>query len=173
MKTLVYIFLLIMFLPAHIMGQDINFFTATPDTVAIGKPFEVSFILENGKGQIETPEFFGLKVVGGPNQSSSIQIINGDMNQSLSLTYIVVAEDEGEWVIERAHVEIDGILYETLPKTIVANHTGPVNPPPAGKNSLDIFGEFDWGLKKSPQLSEKPKMSKKDSLLKKYKVKKF
>ena len=89
------------------LSQDYKFFATVPDTVAMGEPFEVKFTLENVKGEIEAPEFYGLKIVGGPNQSYTTAIVNGDMSQSKSISYTVVAEEEGAWVIERATSEID------------------------------------------------------------------
>lgn len=181
MKSLIYLFL---FSPILLSAQDVNFYVEAPDTVAIGKPFEVAFILKNAdqSSQIMAPEFIGLKVVSGPNQSSSMTIINGDVNQSISIRYYLLAEDEGEWVIERAQVDLDGVVYETVPKAIVANLNGPLNPYPNKNSTEDLFGEFQWGelqdrlpfFSERPDLEpEKPKLSKKDSILNKYKVKKF
>ena len=89
-------------------GQEFKFFATVPDSVALGEPFEVKFTLENAQGEIEAPEFYGLKIVGGPNQSYTTAIVNGDMSQSKSISYTVVAEEEGAWVIERANSEVDG-----------------------------------------------------------------
>ena len=177
-KIILYFIAVSILQPCYGFTQDVNFYLQAPDTVAIGKPFEVNFIIENAKGQIEVPEFIGLKLVGGPNQSSSMSIINGEMSQSMSISYILMAEEEGDWVIERAHLDIDGILYETIPKAIVANISGP-SLVDQHNNSLSIFddfrnfGDFNWNSKIIPKIDQKPKLSKKDSILNKYKVKKF
>ncbi len=154
--------------------QDYKFFAVVPDTVAQGEPFEVKFTLEDGKGEIEAPEFYGLKIVGGPNQSYTTAIVNGDMSQSMSISYTVVAEEEGEWVIERATAEIDGTFVESEPVTIVVNKEGPViQKHLTGKDDFVFDDPFRLWNKKPEIKTEKPKLSKKDSILKKYKVKKF
>ena len=158
-----------------VIAQDYHFFVQFPDTVAVGHPFEVMFTLENGNGKIEAPEFFGLKVINGPNQSYSTSIVNGDSKQSMSIYFTLLAEEEGSWVIERAMVEIEGMFLETEPATIVVNKDGPLAPKATAKS--DRFGFDDFFKKRfnqKPQLEKtKPKMSKRDSILQKYKVKKF
>ena len=168
-----YLIVIILLATCHwSFGQDATFYVEAPDTVAIGKPFKVTFTLENAKGEIDVPEFFGLKVVGGPNQSTSVSIVNGDMTQTMSISYSLLAEEEGQWVIERATVEIEGTYIETVPTTIVSNMTGPLNPPKMDKED-DWFGGFTFRDKIVPIKPDKPKLSKKDSILKKYKTKKF
>ncbi|MGE5682459.1 MAG: BatD family protein, partial [Bacillota bacterium] len=60
-------------------------------TVGVNEPFQVSFQF-NGDDvssirNFKAPDFKGFRVLSGPNQSQSVQIINGSMSASLSFSY--------------------------------------------------------------------------------------
>jgi len=83
--------------------------------VEVGERFKIIYEV-NGEGRNFTSPMFGnLQVLSGPNTSSnsSIQIINGQMQQNYSLTYtfIVSASKEGEVNIGPATVKVDGKKY--------------------------------------------------------------
>lgn len=85
----------------------------TYDTVGVEEQFEIKYTLENGKamGQFENPRFQGFQVVAGPMTSQSMSIINGDMTQSVSYTYIVKPMDLGLHLVPAASIETDaGVL---------------------------------------------------------------
>ena len=167
------LFVIIASLYINSYGQDVNFYVKAPDTVMTGKPFKVTYTLENAEGHIDIPEFYGIKVVGGPNHATSMTIVNGDKSQSLSVSYYLLAEESGEWVVERASVEIEGTYYETVPVTIVSTEKGPRNSEVLSERSDDLFSRFGFGRREIPVKPDKPKLSRKDSILLKHKVKKF
>lgn len=169
------IYLTLIYVPFALFGQDSNFYVECPDSVAVGSQFKVTFVLENANGNIETPDFYGLKIHSGPNQSISTSIINGDTRQSRSIYFILVAEQEGSWVIERATVEVEGVYLETEPATIIVTEHGPkISKDLSISDRFELDDFFNRRINEKPELKkEKPKMSKRDSILKKYKVKKF
>jgi len=65
------------------------------DTINQSDLLEVKFMLENVEGQIERPAFTGFEIVGGPNQSSSFQFINGKSTSSISHSYWIRATEAG------------------------------------------------------------------------------
>lgn len=116
------------------------------DSILMGNYFQVTFSIENGNAKnFEAPNFQGFAIVGGPNQSSSISIVNGVSSQSMSYTYYLEPQEEGLFYIEPANVEIDGLILETLPIAIkvAPNPEGIIQNPSQQKNrTFDSFFDF-------------------------------
>ena len=114
-KLLIILFLL---LPLHIFAQK---FTSSVDetTVADNQHFEVSFTFSgkniNGTRNFKPPKFSNFLVLSGPNQSTSIQIINGVQSGSLSYNYIVQPKSIGTFSIGTASIEYNGESFKTKP----------------------------------------------------------
>ncbi len=90
--------------------QEIVFRTTlNKNRVALGETFQLTFTLENADGRKFTPpaldDFF---VVGGPNQSSNMQFINGSMSRSMSFSYYLQPKKEGTFSIEPAYIDVSG-----------------------------------------------------------------
>ncbi len=94
-------------------AQEVKFTCTAPPVIAVGDQFRVSFAVNVAGTDFKGPAFKGFSVLSGPNQSSSssIQIINGAMTQtvSYSYTYILRADQEGEFDIAPATVSINGV----------------------------------------------------------------
>jgi len=96
-------------------------FTASVNstTVSEGEPFEVSFTFEgsdiNSIGNFTPPSFGGLKMISGPNQSTSMQIINGNVSASRTFSYVLVASSLGKFTIGSATIEFKGQKLKTEP----------------------------------------------------------
>ena len=69
----------------------------------------------------------------GPNQSSSVQITNGNFSQTLSFTYVLQAEAEGTFKIGSA--EITGGSGKVLSNTLSINVVKGSVQPQAGKQA--------------------------------------
>ncbi len=116
MKNLLIILFLL--LPLHIFAQS---FVASVDqtTVADNQHFEVSFTFSgkdiNGVRNFKPPAFRNFLVLSGPNQSTSIQIINGVQSASLSYNYIIQAKRTGTFSIGTASIEYNGESFKTKP----------------------------------------------------------
>jgi BatD DUF11 like domain len=116
MKSLLII--LFFFLPLHIYAQS---FTASVDetTVAENERFEVSFTFSgkniNRVRNFKPPAFRNFMVLSGPNQSTSIQIINGVQSASLSYNYVVQPKKTGTFSIGTAYIEYNGESFKTKP----------------------------------------------------------
>jgi len=114
------------------------------DSVLLGNHIEVTFQVENvSNAKIQTPDFQDFHVVGGPSYSSSMQVINGDMTQSVSNTYLLEPKDVGQFYIGPAQVDSGEELLETAPIEINVYHNpdGVVQTPPQKKR--DDFW-FQW-----------------------------
>ncbi|MDP2039134.1 MAG: BatD family protein [Ignavibacteria bacterium] len=88
-------------------------------TVGLNDRFQVDFTFEggdvNGVSNFRQPNFAGFRVLSGPNQSSSMQIINGKASGSISLSYILQPSSVGEFTIGPASIDLAGKTYSTQP----------------------------------------------------------
>lgn len=84
-------------------------------TVEVGQRFQVSFTINDGGGSFIAPDFKGFSVVSGPIQSSSRQNINGKISRSQSISYILIANEEGEFTIGSARIKSGKEVLDTKP----------------------------------------------------------
>jgi hypothetical protein len=104
---------------ARLAAQDVSFRAeATNNPVHVGERFQVQFSLNESGSDFKGPDFRGLTVLSGPAQSQSIQIAGGRRSISLTYSYILVAEREGEFRIDPATVRVDGNVIKSNPLTI-------------------------------------------------------
>lgn len=90
------------------------------DSILMGNYFEVKFTLENANGRnFYPPTFEGFTIIGGPNQASSMSIVNGNMTQSISYSYYLEPKDIGQFWIEPASIEAGDDILETSPTEIL------------------------------------------------------
>lgn len=101
-----------------ILSQE---FTASVNetNVANNERFQVSFVFSgdniNNLKKFKPPSFSNFLVLSGPNQSTSIQIINGVKTASLTYSYILQPEKIGTYSIGKASIEQNGQSFETKP----------------------------------------------------------
>lgn len=120
MKWLLIIFIGIQF---QLNGQDALFSVeVSRDTVLLGNVTKVKFTLENCKGDFEPPNFDDFDIVGGPNVSSSVSIINGEMTKSESYSYILKPRDLGQYMIGEVFISADEGDLKTEPVEIIVLH---------------------------------------------------
>lgn len=81
---------------------------SAPSQVQVGQRFRVTWELNAGGSEFVAPEITDFRVLGGPNQSTSMQYINGSMSQSISFSYILQASKEGEFTIGPAKIKSGG-----------------------------------------------------------------
>jgi hypothetical protein len=106
-------------------AQEEASFTAeiNKTTIGVGKKIKVTFTLKDATGsQFEAPDFEGFEVLSGPNVSSSMSIMNGDVTQSSAYTYYVVAQKVGKLEIPSAAIKVGKKTLRTaaIPITVVA-----------------------------------------------------
>jgi hypothetical protein len=101
-------------LSSSVFGQNIELTASCSRTsVDLNEPFRVTFATNSRKGDIQPPNFKKFIVVNGPFQSSQTQIINGRVSSQRSLTYEIVAQQEGEFMLPTASILVDGKLIES------------------------------------------------------------
>lgn len=80
-------------------SQNTEIIIKVQDTVTVGSPFTFEIELNNIQSNFRNPEFQGLRLVGGPNTSSSFSIVNGVSSSKTVYKYFLLAESEGDFTI--------------------------------------------------------------------------
>lgn len=82
--------------------------SASPSTVAVGDQLQVTFTLNGNGSNFHAPTFNDFNVLTGPNQSTSMQFINGIVSQSISYSYVLKATKEGTFKFGSASIDAGG-----------------------------------------------------------------
>lgn len=103
-------------------GQNIEFRASAKEVVAVGEQFRLIYSVNGQATGFRAPAIKNFSLLSGPNQSqsSSMQIINGQVTQSVdySFTYILEASQEGNFTIPPATVTVGGKNYQSNSVTI-------------------------------------------------------
>ncbi|MEG8946881.1 BatD family protein [Rosettibacter firmus] len=116
-----FIVMVIIFLAGLFINTFAQEFVATVDKTTVGQyeQFQVYFTFNgndiNGLSNFKPPAFQGFRVLSGPNQSTSMQIINNKVSASLTFSYILQPTGTGEFTIGSASINYNGRTYRTNP----------------------------------------------------------
>ena len=103
-----------------VYGQDIQF-TASVDKNMLSLDESLMLTLQitgratNIPGTPELPKLDGFAVASGPNTSTSISIINGQISSSRSYSYVLIPTKEGKITISSCVFNYNGKDYKTEP----------------------------------------------------------
>lgn len=86
--------------------------------VGVGEVFQLDFSINTNGKDFTPPSLHDFNVHSGPNQSTSMQIINGAVSQSISLSYYLSAKKEGTFTIGSASIETGSNTLRSNPITI-------------------------------------------------------
>lgn len=94
-----------------------------PDRCEVGRRINVSYVVDTQDvDDIRVGEFTGFELLYGPSTSrqSSFQMVNGKATQSSSITftYVLLAQKEGEFKLPVASVDVTGKTIRSNPTTI-------------------------------------------------------
>ncbi len=126
-------------------------FTASVDKnpVGVSDRFTLSFELQNagaGAGRnLQLPDLKDFVILGGPNQSSSMQFINGVVSSSVTYTYVLQAKAVGKWTIGAATIEAGGKTLTSAPLSIDVVKGSP-RPQQQPNSPPDIAGQIGDNL---------------------------
>ncbi|HRH03076.1 MAG TPA: BatD family protein [Bacteroidia bacterium] len=130
MKLNLFSILLFVFVSQFCWAQDATLVASTSrNQVGVGEQFQITYTLKGAGSNFRAPDLHDFVVLSGPNQSSSMEIINGNMSQSISLSYIIAAQREGKFTIGPAAISSNGkqVNSKSLVIDVVKN--------PASQNS--------------------------------------
>src|ERR1700744_2839238 len=116
MSKLSYILFLFVLWTGTLLAQTPKF-TASVDKTEIGTGdrFEVTFSINTSGDRFTAPTLAGFDIVGGPNQSSSMEMVNGRTTISYAISYVLTAQKEGDYTIGPASIYVDGKKLSTDP----------------------------------------------------------
>lgn len=98
------------------IAEEISFVTSAPKAVVVNQQFRLKYTLNRrSKGEPRLPAIEHFTILAGPYRSeqSSTSIVNGNVtsSQSVTYTYTLQADEEGEFTIPGATINIDNESY--------------------------------------------------------------
>lgn len=114
MRKIVFLSIMLILASMHTLADDkVSFTASAPDAVAVGDQFRLSYIVTTQKVRdFRAPSIKGFDVLMGPSRSqqSSVQMVNGQTTStsSITFTYILLANAEGNFTIPGATISADG-----------------------------------------------------------------
>lgn len=100
-------------LPVMSLAEDVSFVAAVDkNTVAVSEQFTLQLTM-NGGGMgggknLALPDLNKFMILSGPNQSSSVQIINGSVSSTVVYSYVLQPREPGKFTIGAASIEVGG-----------------------------------------------------------------
>ena len=89
--------------------NNLTFTASAPEAVEVGDQFRLSYTVNTQKVKdIRMPSISDFKILMGPSRSAYSQSINGNRSESITFTYILLAEKEGTFTIPGATIIADG-----------------------------------------------------------------
>ena len=108
------------------------------DTILLEEQFEVKFTLKNSKvlSPFETPDFKDFNLLAGPMTSHTTSIINGDISQTVTYTFLLIGNHLGTYYIPSASIETEQgtLMTDELAVTVVDKLN-----PPREQNPSDVY----------------------------------
>lgn len=119
MRRLTYILIAVCLFPLLGVGmlraEDVQFRAQAPAQVIVGRPFQLSYTVNQRGKDLRAPEFTDFDYIAGPytSQSSSTSFVNGHRTSSfqMTFTYTLMAQKEGTFSLPPATINIGGEHY--------------------------------------------------------------
>lgn len=104
---------LLLLLP--LMADEVEFRAQAPGKVVAGRPFQLTYTINQRARDLQAPEFLGFEYLAGPytSQSSSTSFVNGHRTSifTLTYTYTLLGNTPGDYTINPATITSDGKQY--------------------------------------------------------------
>jgi len=170
-NAFIYLFVFLLGIGSSLAQDEGFLLELSHDTILSGNMLRISFKANNLTGQFDAPDLAGFNVVSGPNTSTSMSIVNGNVSQFSTYTYTILLEDIGEVIIPPAYFETSEGVFETEPRSIIVlpNPEGIIEEAP----SQSGFFEFSFPDARQFQSPKKNEQQPTRSKKKKRKLKKI
>lgn len=127
MKRQLSIFILLIGIALGAFADEVVFRAQAPKQVVVGRPFQITYTVNQRSRDLRAPEFTDFDVLSGPytSTSSSTSFVNGKRTSSFeqTYTYMLMAQRAGTFTISPATVKVDGenvqsngVRIEVLPE---------------------------------------------------------
>jgi hypothetical protein len=130
-RALTYSLLIVGLTVTLAFGQGASFEASVDkNPVSQSDQFTLSFVLNNagmgGGKNLQPPDLSRFHIMGGPNQSTSMQFVNGVVSSSVTYGYVLQPKEVGKFTIGSASIEAGGKVYKSEPITLeVVKGTAP------------------------------------------------
>jgi len=141
MKRIIHLIIVaISLISLNSIASNVDIKMSAPGQVSLGERFRLTYQINADVDSFSLPAMSGIQVLGAPSrsQSSSIQIINGKVTQDITITYsyVLVANKEGELLIPPATAIINGKKYSSPSrKLLVGKAASQTNQTNRGSNN--------------------------------------
>ena len=121
-KILIFFIYNLTFIIQHSYAQSSSFVAqVSKNKVAVGEVFQIAFTVNGAGGNISLPNInIDFNIAGGPNQSNSMSMVNGNISQSTTISIFIAAKKEGKFTIGAATCVSGNQKLETKPIVIEA-----------------------------------------------------
>jgi len=134
MNRLFFLFAFVFLYSLQSFGQSSGIsVSVSADTIVLGDYIELRYTLENLQTQLNVRDFPGFEIIGGPNTSSRMSIINGEVSRSATYTYFLRPISPGMHRIEAIEFESEGQRFFSSPMQIIVLEKGETKDPFKGK----------------------------------------
>ena len=100
-----------------VFADEVVFKANAPSQVIAGRPFQLTYTVNQRCRDLNAPEFTDFDVLAGPysSTSSSISFVNGRRTSSYeqTYTYTLMAQRTGTFTIGPASIKVDGSNYQS------------------------------------------------------------
>ncbi len=146
MKRIILVLFSSLLVNLQVVAQNV-YAQVSSKRVAAGTPFEYAIVITGSASNYSPPNFKDFEIVSGPNQSSSVQYVNGAMSQQMIISYGLVARKEGKYTIGPAVVNAGNQRYETSAVSIEVTKAGSAQGGQGGDDQGGALGKEDLFLK--------------------------
>jgi hypothetical protein len=129
---------------ASATAQDPQFEAAVDrNVVGLGEQFTLSFTLSNGGmgggKNIQLPDLARFHILAGPNQSSSMQFVNGAVSSTVTYGYVLQPKEIGKFTIGSASIDVGGKTLKSAPISIeIVKSAAPQKKPPSQADNAPL-----------------------------------
>lgn len=138
MKRILSILCTLYLVTLSLYADEVVFTAQAPKQVIVGKPFQLTYTVNQRSRDLRAPEFTDFDVLSGPytSTSSSTSFVNGRRTSSFEQTYtfMIMAQKAGTFTIGPATVKVDGeniqsngVRIQVLPEEDQSNSTSQPN----------------------------------------------
>ena len=104
--------ILLSLIALSVFADEVIFKASAPSQVIVGRPFQLTYSVNQRSRDLRAPEFTDFDVLAGPytSTSSSTSFVNGHRTSSFSqtYTYTLMASKAGTYTIQPATIKVDG-----------------------------------------------------------------
>jgi hypothetical protein len=117
--------------------------------VGVGDQFVLSYVLSNagvgGGRNLQLPDLSKFHIMSGPDQSSSVRIVNGSYSSSVTYSYVLQPKEIGKFTMLSASIEVGGNTLRSNSVTIEVVKGTP-KPKQQAANTNDVGAQIGENL---------------------------